>query len=88
MCIREKEWTLTRKPFQLLEHLPKTPDFTFYRMMSKYYLIVFDCIHECRTSDPNMTHIVQSFYLMGREPFAEALIEFAAFNIPNFRYAS
>ncbi|MEK4059765.1 MULTISPECIES: helix-turn-helix domain-containing protein [Paenibacillus] len=88
ICIRKKELVLTRKPFQLLDKLPKTPDFTFYRLMSKYYQIVIECINELRTFDPNITHIIHSFYLMGREPFAEALKEFAELNIPNFKYAS
>jgi Rgg/GadR/MutR family transcriptional activator len=88
ICIKKNELVLTRKPFQLLNKLPKTPDFTFFRLMSKYYQIVIECINEHRTFDPNITHIIQSFHLIGREPFGEALIEFAELNIPNFKYAS
>lgn len=87
ICIRKKELALTRKPFQLLNNLPKTPEFTFYRLMNKYYQIVIECINELRSFHPNIIHIIQCFYLMERESFAEALIEFAELNISNFKYA-
>lgn len=86
ICIENDELSLTRMPLHILERMPKTPDYTFYRMTFSYYQEVIACKKSKAIHSDKIKTIIQCFQIIGNESYANDLTEFAYTNIEHFKF--
>lgn len=84
ICIGQKELHLTRKPLQVLNKMPKTPEYTFYRLMLRFYIEMIDLLVGRTTSRKNILAVIDSFKLIDRLSFSDSLYHYAKTHIPTF----
>lgn len=84
ICIGHKELYLTRKPLQVLEKMPRTPEYTFYRLMLRFYNEIIGVLVGQIASKENILAIIDSFQLIDRLSFSKSLYNYAKIHIPDF----
>jgi Rgg/GadR/MutR family transcriptional activator len=73
LCIDQKELALTQKPLQILNAMPKTPEYTFYRLLTVFFQELIQQMTGNQTSSEKIETIIQSFNYIGRTDFAQNL---------------
>lgn len=73
ICIDQKALPFTQKPLQILDELPKTPEYTFYRLLTVFFKELIQRMTIPGVSSNKLETIINSFTYIGREDFAQIL---------------